>query len=135
MIHIKFLEHKGLESMKNHITCTLIMNNGWIIVDFFCEESIMDEITCEMSPRISRGLGHEKLRSSTRSVVGLGHHTGLATCLSYTRFKPKQAIQCWPYLVLYLWIASKWLLGAIRRSQTLLVSSIMAQQSWILKLW
>ena len=36
----------------------------------------MDEITIEMSPRISRGLGHEKVRSFVRSGLGLGHHIG-----------------------------------------------------------
>jgi hypothetical protein len=33
------------------------------------------------------------------------------------RFNLKQTTQCWPYLELYLWIASMLLLGAIRKSQ------------------
>jgi hypothetical protein len=41
----------------------------------------MHEITCEISPRISRGLGHSKVRSSTMSKVRLGHHTCLSSPL------------------------------------------------------
>ena len=35
----------------------------------FGTELRMDDITCEMFPRVSRGLGHEKVRSSGRSGV------------------------------------------------------------------
>ena len=53
--------------MKNHIPCTSFMENGRITVCFFV--SRMNEITCEMSPRVSRGLGPKKVRSSARCGV------------------------------------------------------------------
>ena len=51
------------------------------------------------------------------------------------RFNLKQVAQCSPNLVLYLWIASKLLLGVIRKSQTSSVSSIIVLQPWTPKLW
>ena len=56
MVHIKYHELKRLD-MKNHIPCTSIMENEWILVDFFCDNLRMDGITCEISPRVSKGLG------------------------------------------------------------------------------
>lgn len=40
--------------MKNHILLHFKMDKYFL---FFCEKSIADEIICEVSPKVSRGLG------------------------------------------------------------------------------
>lgn len=67
--------------MKNHIPCTLIMENEWIIIDF-CEELRMDEITCKMSPRVSKVLGPKKVKSSAMSGVR-GSASSLLKLITY----------------------------------------------------
>lgn len=90
MIHIKYHGHKGLESMKNHISCTSNMKNTWIIVE------VLWRIECGWNHLwdvswIFKGLGREKVRSFAKSMVRVRASTILISCLS--RFKLKQATQ------------------------------------------